>query len=354
MGLIASFGDYGVGDIVQDAQELYDLLLDLCQDKLSWSDILNKPTTRDGFGLTDVYSKTEVDDLIENAAPGDHTHDFSEIKNTPTTLAGYGITDAYNKVETDTLLDGKSDIGHTHDADEITGLTEAIQALGVQIVEELPQPVENGRVYLVLPAGDTRFSAFISASGEYIPLNAVTYQALATALATKQDKLTGTATQYVKGNGTYGELNKAAVGLGNVDNTSDADKPISNAAAAALAAKADDSEVLKKTGNQTKTSGVLTFAVSPEVPVAQNSNEAVNLGQVQTLISDVIEQIPFPDEIIFDTPAEEWTWMHNLNRKPVVKVVVGGYEVNATVHYLDNDTLKVIFTKPQTGSILIR
>lgn len=289
MGLIASFGDYGVGDIVQDAQELYDLLLDLCQDKLDWDNILNKPTSRDGFGLTDVYNKTEVDELIENAAPGDHTHDFSEIENTPTTLEGYDITDAYNKVETDDLLAGKSNVDHTHAASEITGLTEAIQALGVQIVDELPQPVTNGRVYLVLPAGETRFSAFISVGGQYVALNAVTYQALATALATKQNKLNGTATQYVKGDGTYGEMNKAAVGLGNVNNTSDADKPISNDQAAVNATKADRAEVLLKDGNQTKTSGVLTFAVSPEVPTANNSQDAINLGQVQTIVSDAID-----------------------------------------------------------------
>ncbi|MCH6206667.1 hypothetical protein L3V16_22870, partial [Brucella ciceri] len=45
---------------------------------------------------------------------------------------------------------------------------------------------------------------------------------------------TGTNAQYVRGDGQLATLNKAAVGLGNVDNTSDAAKPVSTAQQAAL------------------------------------------------------------------------------------------------------------------------
>lgn len=45
-------------------------------------------------------------------------------------------------------------------------------------------------------------------------------------------------------------LTKSAVGLGNADNTSDMDKPVSTAQAAALALKANDADVVKLTGNQ--------------------------------------------------------------------------------------------------------
>ncbi len=47
----------------------------------------------------------------------------------------------------------------------------------------------------------------------------------------------GTAIQYIRGNKTLGTLDKAAVGLSSVDNTSDAGKPISNAAQSALDSK---------------------------------------------------------------------------------------------------------------------
>ena len=61
---------------------------------------------------------------------------------------------------------------------------------------------------------------------------------------TKLDKIvdTGDGTQYLTNNGTYVPLNKNSVGLGNVDNTADLDKPISTATQNALDGKVDKSE----------------------------------------------------------------------------------------------------------------
>lgn len=60
----------------------------------------------------------------------------------------------------------------------------------------------------------------------------------------KLDKIvdTGDGTQYLTNNGTYVPLNKNSVGLGNVDNTADLDKPISTATQNALDGKVDKSE----------------------------------------------------------------------------------------------------------------
>lgn len=71
--------------------------------------IRNKPTTIAGFGITDAYTKGEVDDVAtlivqnnQNAYKELIGH-FSELKDDKadkaTTLAGYGITDAYTKAE---------------------------------------------------------------------------------------------------------------------------------------------------------------------------------------------------------------------------------------------------------------
>lgn len=58
------------------------------------------------------------------------------------------------------------------------------------------------------------------------------------ALAGKENTITpGTTSQYFRGDKTFQTLDKAAVGLGNVDNTSDANKPISTATQTALNAK---------------------------------------------------------------------------------------------------------------------
>lgn len=59
------------------------------------------------------------------------------------------------------------------------------------------------------------------------------------ALSGKQPTISaGTTAQYWRGDKTWQTLNKSAVGLGNVDNTSDANKPISTATQSALNAKA--------------------------------------------------------------------------------------------------------------------
>jgi len=54
-------------------------------------------------------------------------------------------------------------------------------------------------------------------------------------LALKEDVIVaGTTAQYWRGDKTWAVLNKAAVGLGNVDNTADVSKPVSTATQAAL------------------------------------------------------------------------------------------------------------------------
>jgi polygalacturonase len=59
------------------------------------------------------------------------------------------------------------------------------------------------------------------------------------ALAGKEPTISaGTTSQYWRGDKTWQTLDKTAVGLGNVDNTSDANKPISTATQAALDLKA--------------------------------------------------------------------------------------------------------------------
>lgn len=61
-----------------------------------------------------------------------------------------------------------------------------------------------------------------------------------TALDAKENTITaGTTAQYFRGDKTFQTLDKTAVGLGNVDNTSDANKPVSTAQAAAIALKQD-------------------------------------------------------------------------------------------------------------------
>lgn len=71
------------------------------------------------------------------------------------------------------------------------------------------------------------------ATGDY-----ATNTALTNGLATKENTITaGTVSQYYRGDKTFQTLDKTAVGLANVDNTSDLNKPISTATQTALNAK---------------------------------------------------------------------------------------------------------------------
>ena len=69
-------------------------------------------------------------------------------------------------------------------------------------------------------------------------LNKPISTATQTALNGKEGTITaGTTSQYFRGDKTFQTLDKSAVGLGNVDNTSDASKPVSTATQTALDAK---------------------------------------------------------------------------------------------------------------------
>lgn len=70
------------------------------------------------------------------------------------------------------------------------------------------------------------------------PVSTATTAAINAAVATKEPVINaGTVGQYWRGDKAWATLDKAAVGLANVDNTSDANKPVSTAQAASIATK---------------------------------------------------------------------------------------------------------------------
>ena len=113
-------------------------------------------------------------------------------------------------------------------------------------VEVLPTNLtknEDG-VYFVKSRTSTVFKYFVVSNGRSYEIDAVTVDRMNQALSVKFDKPNGTEFQYIAGDGTYKAMNKEAVGLGNVDNTSDLNKPISTATQNALNNKADDNKVV--------------------------------------------------------------------------------------------------------------
>jgi hypothetical protein len=94
--------------------------------------------------------------------------------------------------------------------------------------------------------------------------------AMRTTLGAEPTITTGTTAQYWRGDKAWTALDKAAVGLGNVDNTSDAAKPVSTAQATA-----DNLRVLKAGDTM---SGDLTISKSIPSFIANKTSAADNAG----------------------------------------------------------------------------
>jgi hypothetical protein len=91
----------------------------------------------------------------------------------------------------------------------------------------------------------------------------------------------GTAAQYYRGDKTWQTLNAAAVGLANVNNTSDANKPVSTAQATALALKAD------------LASPVLTgIPAVPTAAVGTNTTQAASTAFVAAAVASLLNSAP--------------------------------------------------------------
>lgn len=97
---------------------------------------------------------------------------------------------------------------------------------------------------------------------------------LQNALNAKEDTITaGTTSQYWRGDKSWQTLNKSAVGLGNVDNTSDANKPVSNATQLAL----DQESITRLNADTALSADIITEAS------ARSSGDATLLAMINGL-----------------------------------------------------------------------
>ena len=109
----------------------------------------------------------------------------------------------------------------------------------------------------------------------------------------------GTTGQYWRGDKSFQTLDKAAVGLGNVDNTSDAGKPVSTAQATAIAAKLNASAVSAygltliddadaATARSTLGLGTAAVAASGDFAAASHTQAASTISDFTEASQDVI------------------------------------------------------------------
>jgi hypothetical protein len=107
------------------------------------ADVTNLQTTLNGKSdTTHTHAYSSLTSIPTSFTPSAHSHVATDVtqdathrfvtdtekstwngKQSPaTTLSGYGITDAYTKTQIDTSLAGKSDTGHTHAYSSLTGI----------------------------------------------------------------------------------------------------------------------------------------------------------------------------------------------------------------------------------------
>lgn len=148
------------------------------------------------------YTETEVDTAISTAI-ATHNHDSRY----------------YTESEVDAALAGKAATVHTHTKSQITDFTHT----------HAGADITTGTVDIArLPTGTTATTVALgnhTHTGVYEPAFGA-----------------GTTAQYLRGDKTWQTLDKTAVGLSAVDNTSDASKPVSTAQATAIGLKLDASQ----------------------------------------------------------------------------------------------------------------
>ena len=190
-----------------------------------------------------TYSKTDVDDLLDDKADKSTT---------------------YTKTQVDTSLGTKVDKVST--ANKVYGT----DASGAQTTYDVNS---FGAVDDVQVDGTSVVSDKIASLGSMAGEDASDYSTKAVADTLYAAKsLETTVSSHISNTSNPHSVTKAQVGLGNVDNTSDANKPVSTAQQTALNLKADKSNTYTKTEVDTAISTALASAVQYKGTVANYSD----------------------------------------------------------------------------------
>ena len=212
---------------------------------------------------------TKVSELENDSGYLTEHQDISGKADKSTTLAGYGITDAYTKEEVDAKISSvykyKGSVANYNSlptTDLVVGDVYNVEDTGDNYVW-------NGTIWDKL-AGDIDLTPYLTKEEA-----STTYETIANV----QSHTSNVSNPH--------KVTKEQVGLGNVDNTSDANKPISTATQNALSLKADDSAVVHLTGDET-ISGAKTFTTSPLVPSIADTTDSTQSVASTKFVQDVV------------------------------------------------------------------
>jgi hypothetical protein len=199
-------------------------------------------------------------------------------------------------------------------------------------VDESPVQSVNSQVgNVVITKSDVGLSNVDNTSDLNKPISTATQ----TALNAKENTITaGTTLQYFRGDKTFQTLDKTAVGLANVDNTSDANKPISTATQTALNLKYDASNP----------AGFITSAGAPVQSVFGRSGiVSSQSGDYNTSQVTEVTNLYFTDEraqdavgtILTDTSSVDFTYNDAGNTISAV-VLPAGVDHNLLQNFVAN------------------
>ena len=214
--------------------------------------------------LNDRYRRKDTASVLLSKTRA--THDYAPISHNQgiSTITGLqdSLSNRYRRADTASVLLSRTRAGHDYETKILNGTTaqywrgdKTWQNLNINIVPALQDSL-NDRYR----RADTA-SVLLSktrASHDY------------------ETKIgTGTTSQYYRGDKTWKALNKSAVGLGNVDNTSDLNKPVSTAQQAALNLKANlDSPIFTGTPS------------APTPPLGSNNTQVATTEFVSLSVPD--------------------------------------------------------------------
>ena len=147
--LIEFFGSYPAINTTKDSHQLTDgkHMLSTWLYNPDRSDIQYSPKTYytdvikdDGTSYFDGYEQVTAEEKATWNEKSDFSGSFKDLTNKPTTISGYGITDSYTKSEVDSIANNKADSSHTHDASDVdyedakTGEPHTVQSVLTELI----------------------------------------------------------------------------------------------------------------------------------------------------------------------------------------------------------------------------